>query len=309
MEQIGFLSGIFCFMITVQSSIVLTMNWDMVKIVSEKIKVYVVDDSEEYIQQVEQSLGTVSDFEIIGKAFDGETAIREIIAAKPDIVLLDLIIPQKDGIAVLEELQRPEGWQKPVIIMLTAIGQDKYIKKALSLGAEYYILKPYDMDLLPKRIMQVYQDSDRSGKTEKKEIFSEDPHMRTLHAKETRPHNLRDNAEADVMKALQDIGVPAHLSGYGYLQKAILETVLSERGFIPITKELYPMIANCFSTSPGKVERAIRGAIQKVWQRMNTQKLNQFFTYTENRKGVHPTNSEFIATIADKIRLMYLTKY
>lgn len=281
----------------------------MVRIVSEIIKVYVVDDSEEYIQQVEQSLSTVLDFEMIGKAYDGETAIQEIIAIKPDVVLLDLIIPQKDGIAVLEELQRRENGQKPVIIMLTAIGQDKYIKKALSLGAEYYILKPYDMDLLPVRIKQVYQDSDRSGKTEKREMITGEPQPHINKAKELRPHNLHDNAEADVIKALQDIGVPAHLSGYGYLQKAILETVLSERGFIPITKELYPMIADCYNTSPGKVERAIRGAIQKVWQRMNTQKISQFFTYTENRKGVHPTNSEFIATIADKIRLMYLTKY
>lgn len=279
------------------------------RIVSEKIKVYIVDDSEEYIQQVEQSLSTVPDFEITGKAYDGETAIHEIVAAKPDIVLLDLIIPQKDGIAVLEELQRQAGWQKPVIIILTAIGQDKYIKKALSLGAEYYILKPYDMNLLPKRIIQVYLDSDRRGKCDRKEIAAGDPQVYVSQAKEYRSHNLRDNAEADVIKALQDIGVPAHLSGYGYLQKAILETVLSERGFIPITKELYPMIADCYNTSPGKVERAIRGAIQKVWQRMNSQKINQFFTYAENRKGVHPTNSEFIATIADKIRLMHLTKY
>lgn len=281
----------------------------MVRFVSEKIKVYIVDDSEEFIQQVEQSISTVSDFEVIGKAYDGETAIQEIVSAKPDIVLLDLIIPQKDGIAVLEELQRQEGWQKPVIVILTAIGQDKYIKKALSLGAEYYILKPYDMELLPKRIMQVFLDSDRREKPERMEIAAEEPKTRTYPAKEFRAHTLRDNAEADVIKALQDIGVPAHLSGYGYLQKAILETVLSERGFIPITKELYPMIADCYNTSPGKVERAIRGAIQKVWQRMNTQKINQFFTYTDNRKGVHPTNSEFIATIADKIRLMYLTKY
>ncbi len=281
----------------------------MVKIVSERIKVYVVDDSEEYIQQVEQSLSTVSDFEIIGKAYDGETAIREITAAKPDVVLLDLIIPQKDGIAVLEELQRVDDWQKPVIIMLTAIGQDKYIKKALSMGAEYYILKPYDMELLPKRIMQVYMDSDRRGKTDKNESVAEAPQIRVRDARESRPRNLRENAEADVIKALQDIGVPAHLSGYAYLQKAIVETVLSERGFIPITKELYPMIAACYSTSPGKVERAIRGAIQKVWQRMNNQKIDQYFTYAENRKGEHPTNSEFIATIADKIRLMYLTKH
>lgn len=279
------------------------------RIVSEKVRVYIVDDSEDYIQLVEESLRTVPEFEVIGKAYDGETAIHEIIEKRPDIVLLDLIIPQKDGIAVLEELQRAEDFERPVIIMLTAIGQDKYIKKALSLGAEYYILKPYDMNLLPKRIMQVYQDSERVEKAEISVKPTTNSQQRVSRPKEARPHSLRDNAEADVIKALRDIGVPAHLSGYGYLQKAILETVLSERGSIPITKELYPMIAESFSTSPGKVERAIRGAIQKVWQRMNTPKILQFFTYTENRKGVHPTNSEFIATIADKIRLMYLTKY
>lgn len=276
---------------------------------SEKIKVYVVDDSEDFIHLVEESLAAIPEFEMMGKAYDGETAIHEIIEKKPDIVLLDLIIPQKDGIAVLEELQRSAGREKPVIIMLTAIGQDKYIKKAMSLGAEYYILKPYDMNLLPRRIMQVYQDSGKGDKTEAPERSADDASVRVTRTKEIKPHSLRETAEADVIKALREIGVPAHLSGYGYLQKAILETVLSERGFIPITKELYPMIAQSFNTSSGKVERAIRGAIQKVWQRTNTQKLCQFFTYTENRKGVHPTNSEFIATIADKIRLMYLTKY
>ncbi|NLN66115.1 MAG: sporulation transcription factor Spo0A [Clostridiaceae bacterium] len=279
------------------------------RIVNEKITVYVVDDSEEYIQLVEESLSNIPNFEIIGKAYDGEAAIKGITETKPDIVLLDLVIPQKDGIAVLEELQKEEELHNSVIIMLTAIGQDKYIKKALSLGAEYYIMKPYDMNLLPKRILQVYQDSERNKKPNFRIPTAMNSQPRAIRAKERQSYTLRDYAEADVIKALRDIGVPAHLSGYGYLQKAILETVLSERGFIPITKELYPMIAESFNTTPGKVERAIRGAIQKVWQRMNPEKLAKFFTYAENRKDAHPTNSEFIATIADKIRLMYLTKY
>lgn len=283
----------------------------MVRNVNEKIKVYIVDDNEEYIHKVVESLEAISDFEVIGKACDGETAIEEIIAHKPDIVLLDLIIPKKDGIAVLEELQRTDCWKKTVVVILTSIGQDRYIKKAMSLGVEYYILKPYDMALLPKRVLQVYRDSDKSNKREKKakkEIIEVTPKQRPSKANEENAINLRASAEADVIQALREIGVPAHLSGYGYLQKAILETVLSDKGFIPITKELYPMIADCYGTTPGKVERAIRGAIQKVWQRMNTQRLSQFFTYTESRKGIHPTNSEFIATIADKIRLMHLTK-
>lgn len=278
----------------------------MVRNVSEKIKVYVVDDNEEFIRLVEEGLRTVPEFQVIGKALDGETAIHEIVEKKPDLVLLDLVIPQKDGIAVLEELQKTEHFKQPVIIMLTAIGQDRYIKKAMGLGAEYYILKPYDMNLLPKRIMQVYQDSVRSEEQPgiiKQTFFSQND----IRTREYHTRSLREIAEADVIRALQELGVPAHLCGYGYLQKAILETVLSERGYIPITKELYPMIAESFDTTPGKVERAIRGAIQKVWQRMNTQKLSKFFTYAENRE-VHPTNSEFIATVADKIRLTHLTR-
>lgn len=280
----------------------------MVRIVSEKIRVYIVDDSEAYIQQVEESLKTLSEFQVIGNARDGETAIDEIKAVKPDIVIMDLILPKMDGIAVLEELQKADDGYKPVIIMLTAIGQDKYIKKAMRLGAEYYILKPYDMTLLPRRVLQVYQDSGKTEKKVKKEYSRKAYPPQPLKESEKTPLSLRESAEAEVNKALRDIGVPSHLNGYIYLQKAILETVLSNRGVIPITKELYPMIAECFDTTPGKVERAIRSAIKKVWQKMNIQRLGQFFTCIESRKGVQPTNSEFIATIADKIRLTHFPK-
>lgn len=275
--------------------------------VSEKIQVYVVDDNEFFIHVVEESLKAVQEFEIAGKAHDGETAIREILEMEPDIVLLDLILPQKDGIAVLEELQKAGQDRKPVVIILTSLGQEKYIKKALSLGAEYYILKPYDMKLLPRRIMQVYQDSvkEKGYKRAKSPVHS---HISESNPKEEyKTCSMREKAEADIIRILREVGAPPHLNGYIYLQKAILETVFSERGFIPITKKLYPMLAESFNTSPGKVERAIRGVIRKVCERMDTQQLKKFFTCAENRKDAHLTNSEFIAAIADKIRLMYMT--
>jgi two-component system response regulator (stage 0 sporulation protein A) len=276
----------------------------VVRNVKEKIKVFIVDDSQDYVFLLEKCLKAVSKFELIGRAYDGETAVQQIIALEPDIVIMDIIIRKKDGIAVLEELQNTNGFQKPVIIILTAINLEKYIKKALSLGAQYYILKPYNIKTLPKKIMQVYQDS-LTGDA----VYI--PHKQTgdksfhIRRKKIRDQSLREFAKADVVKALRDIGVPEHLSGYLYLHMAILETVLSEKGIIPLTKELYPMIARHFNTSPGKVERTIRCTIQKVWQRADRQEMSRFFTHTHAHNGIYPTNSEFIAAVADKIRLMY----
>lgn len=271
---------------------------------SGKISIYIVDDNIDFVYLVEDCLGMVPEFELCGKAYDGETAVREILLKRPDIVLLDVVLPQMDGIAVLEELQKAEP-PKPIIIMLTAIGQDKYIKKALSLGAEYYILKPYDMTLLPKRIIQIYHDCKNNAKLLKE---TDNAAVSLEPEEKNQTDNSREAVEAYVKKTLLEMGVPSYLNGYDYLLKAIVETVLSEDGYIPITKELYPMIAAHFNTSTGKVERAIRSVIQRVWQRVNSQKLSQFFPYTDNRSKIHPTNSEFIATVADRIRLLYFTK-
>lgn len=269
----------------------------------ERLSVIIVDDNHDFVYVVEECLHR-DGFEVIGKAHDGETAVKEIINKKPDIVLLDVVMPLMSGISVLEHLRENQIRPLPVIIMITAVGQDKYIRKALSLGAEYYILKPYDIALLPGRIKQIYEDSGKSeknGKKENKGLPGRPIKMGLCLSGEI----TAEKAEEEVTKVLHDIGVPTCLAGYDYLKKAIVETVLSEQGFIPVTKTLYPLIADAFDTSPGKVEREIRGAIQKVWQRMNKQNLSKYFCRIGYYKGVRPTNSEFIATIADKIRLMY----
>lgn len=281
------------------------MFWVMVSIVSGKISIYIVDDNFDYVYLVEECLGTVQEFELCGKAHDGETAVREILIKRPDVVLLDVVLPQMDGIAVLEELQKVDA-PKPIIIMLTAIGQDKYVKKALSLGAEYYILKPYDMTLLPKRIIQIYQDCEKNAKSLKESNTSSTVPMGP--GKEPQADDRRATAVAGAKKALLDMGMPSYLNGYNYLLEAIVETVLSEKGYIPITKELYPMIARHFDTSVGKVERTIRSAVQRIWQRVNSQKLSQYFPSASHHMAVHPTNSEFIASVADKIRISYFSK-
>jgi len=272
----------------------------MVRRVKKEISIIIVDNNEDFAAEMENGLNTIQGFKIIEKVFDGETAVREIVDKKPDIVILELVMPLKDGIAVLEELQEKMAGNKPVIIVLSSIGNDNFIKKALSLGAEYYIMKPFDMDLLPKRILQIYDDT--AGKEKINRYFKVN-----VKSDNTKPkkHSRRELLELYVKKVLMDIEVPAHLSGYAYLQRAIVENVLCERGTIPITKKLYPMIAEYYNTSPGRVERAIRNAIQKVWQTGNHYELNQYFSSMKNRKGTPPTNAEFISTIADKIKLSY----
>lgn len=278
----------------------------MVSNVNKEISIIIVENNEDYAMEVEKSLETIPAFKTVAKAYDGATAVQKIIEKKPDIVIMDLIMPVKDGIAVLEELKEKGIAPKPVIIILTAIGNEKFIKKALSLGAEYYILKPFNMDLLPRRIMQIYSDSEQAEKP--------DYDYKTV-PEQIRPENnitgkgsLREDLEFCVRKILMEIEVPAHLSGYMYLQMAIVENALYERGTIPITKQLYPMIAEYYNTSPGRVEKAIRNAIRKVWEKGNQKELSKYFSMSGEKKNTPPTNSEFISTIADKIKLTYLLK-
>lgn len=274
----------------------------MVSNVNGKISVIIVDNNEDSAMEVEKSLRTVPDFEIINRVYDGETAVRGIIDSKPDIVILELAIPIKDGITVLKELREETIEPKPIIIVLTVIRNEKYIKEALNLGAEYYILKPFDMGLLTKRVMQIYN----SARAVPNHDSMKNLMVRSTGVNETKKHFICESIEASVKKELTHLEVPDHLCGYAYLQKAILEMVLSDQGTIPITKQLYPLIAEYYNTSPGKVERAIRNAINKAWKWGEPRKLMKYFAYTGKHKDIPPTNSEFIATIADKIRLNIL---
>lgn len=252
---------------------------------SDKISVLAVDDNEEFMAFVENILTNNGAFNFLGCAYNGDEAVNKILSLQPDLVLLDVVMPYKDGIAVLEELKQLDLQKRPIVIMITAIGEDRFIKKALELGAEYYILKPFDLTFLPNRIIGIYKEA-------KKETYN------------TKKIDVSfEEIETEVIRALRDIGVSPHLNGYLYLKKAIAEVVLSEKGYIPVTTELYPRVAALFNTESTKVERSIRGAIQKAWSRCNLDRISYYFPATEAFKSIKPTNSEFIATIADKIRL------
>ncbi|NLM46603.1 MAG: sporulation transcription factor Spo0A [Firmicutes bacterium] len=248
------------------------------------LKVFVADDNREFSDLLVEYLEQQPDIEIVGKAYNGKETLELIANNPPDILLLDIIMPHLDGLGVLEQLNKMSN--KPKVIMLTAFGQEDITRKAVELGATYYILKPFNMDVLVERIRLL-------GASEKTA-----PTVSTL----ARPFK-KSNLEADVTNIIHEIGIPAHIKGYHYLREAIMMVVEEVDILGSVTKVLYPRIAEKFDTTSSRVERAIRHAIEVAWSRNNIETIRKFFGYTVNTERGKPTNSEFIALVADRLRL------
>ena len=264
----------------------------------EKVTVLIADDNQEFTQTLASYLEKQQDMEVIGIAKDGNEAIDMITNTTPDVVLLDVIMPHLDGLGVLENINKIKSSKKPICIMLSAVGQDKITQRAIDLGAEYYVVKPFDIELLIKRIRDIkfYKSSQSNNFTAKetKQQYIEIPSQ-----------NLKgqDNLEALVTNVIHEVGVPAHIKGYQYLREAIMMVVNDIDVINQITKSLYPQIAYKFNTTPSRVERAIRHAIEVAWGRGQQDAVENIFGYTISASKGKPTNSEFIAMIADKLRL------
>ena len=258
-----------------------------------KIKVIIADDNREYCSSLKEFLNSSEDIEVIDVAYDGVDALAKINSLNPDIALLDCIMPQLDGIGVLEKLK--EAKSKTIPIMISALNQEKITKRAFELGAQYYIVKPFDKDSLALRIRQLIKESQVSSITYK---FSEIKNPFTINSGSA-PFDL----ETKVTSILHEIGVPAHIRGYHYIREAIIMSVNDMDVLNYITKELYPSIAKKCNTTPSRVERAIRHAIEVAWNRGKIDAIDSLFGYTVNNHKGKPTNSEFIALIADRLRL------
>ncbi len=265
----------------------------------EKIRVLIADDNVEFAKTLNSYLEKEDEMEVIGMAKDGNEAYDMIIEKSPDVVLLDVIMPHLDGLGVLEKLNVTPLTKIPLCIMLSAVGQDKITQKAINLGAEYYIVKPFDISLLIKRIkdFKYYQPGTVKGNFASREIKQQ--------YIEISPENKKDEGalEALVTNVIHEVGVPAHIKGYQYLREAIMMVVNDIDIINQITKQLYPEIAEKYKTTPSRVERAIRHAIEVAWGRGQTETVESIFGYTVSAAKGKPTNSEFIAMIADKLRL------
>ncbi|MCO7176607.1 sporulation transcription factor Spo0A [Sporolactobacillus kofuensis] len=260
----------------------------------QTIKVCLTDDNQELILLISEYLKTQDDIEVIGSASNGQDCLEMLKTVAPDVLLLDIIMPHLDGLGVLEQIHSNPDLPKPSIIMLTAFGQEDVTKKAVELGASYFMLKPFDMANLANHIRQVAGKKDAGTRP----VYS----TQSASQRPSQADKLHD-LNASITDIIHEIGVPAHIKGYMYLREAISMVYHDIELLGSITKVLYPDIAKKYKTTPSRVERAIRHAIEVAWSRGNVESISNLFGYTVSMSKAKPTNSEFIAMVADKLRI------
>ena len=280
---------------------------------NKKITILIADDNPDFANTLTGYIEEDSELEIIAIARDGKEAVEMILNTQPDVVLLDVIMPHLDGIGVLERINAAKMKKNPLCIMLSAVGQDKITQRALELGAEYYAIKPFDITILLQRIKEInIHKQQPQFKNSNINNYNINNNVSSYMAREIKapyieisPDKKKDqeNLEALVTNVIHEVGVPAHIKGYQYLREAIMMVVNNIDIINQITKQLYPDIAFKYHTTPSRVERAIRHAIEVAWGRGQAETVENIFGYTISAAKGKPTNSEFIAMIADKLRL------
>ena len=247
----------------------------------DKIRVMLADDNQTVLRLISEYLSHQSDTEVVAAVSDGARITDEVKRLHPDVLVMDIIMPRRDGFMALEELRRLPEEQRPQVIVLTGLARDNFILRAIELGASYYMVKPFDMQLLHSRILEVARG--------------------VAALPEAAPEPETENLGETVSNLFLTLGIPAHIKGYQYLREAVL-MVVEQRDLISrITKELYPGIAKKYATSASKVERAMRHAIEVAWNRGRLDAVNQMYGYRVFSPDDKPANGEFIALIADKL--------
>ena len=256
-----------------------------------KIRVLIADPNEDFQLLMKNLLSHEADMEAAGTSSDGSDALAKIEALHPDVVLLELVQPRLDGMGVLRKLAEKES--APPVLVLTGFVNAHVVAECANLGAAYFMSKPCDTAELMQRLRQ-------SAQTGKKPLP-----VTASRISAAAPEPKADNAslESVVTDIIHEIGVPAHIKGYQYLREAIILTINDMDAINAVTKVLYPEVAKKFSTTPSRVERAIRHAIEVAWDRGDVETLQKFFGYTVSGIKGKPTNSEFIAMIADCLSL------
>lgn len=259
----------------------------------EQVNVAIADDNERILDLLEEIINMDKELHVVGKAKNGEEMCQIIRNKQPDVVLLDLIMPKMDGLTVMEKINQDKNVQKrPDFIVVTAVGQERITEDAFNRGANYYIMKPFNNEMLLNRIKTVRRPV-RSCEKRNDELSSQVPYIR------------EGDLENRVTNLLHEIGIPAHIKGYHYLRDSIIMAVQDMDVLNAITKVLYPTVAKRYQTTSSRVERAIRHAIEVAWNRGKLDTLDELFGYTVSTGKGKPTNSEFIALIADTIQLEY----
>ncbi len=256
-----------------------------------KLTVAIADDNERMVRLLENLVSSDEELHVVGTAKDGEEAYKLIKDKEPDVVLLDMVMPKLDGIGVMDRVNSDNTIRKtPTFVMISAVGQEKITEAAFSHGADYYIMKPFNNELVINRIKSIRNVRNTSD-------------MKVVNAYAKVKEATEKDLESEVTSIIHELGVPAHIKGYQYLRDGIIMSVQDMEMLNSVTKVLYPTIAKKHRTTPSRVERAIRHAIEVAWNRGKMDTIDEMFGYTiSNYKG-KPTNSEFIALITDRIRL------
>lgn len=250
----------------------------------------IADDNLEFCKLLRDYFLDQPGFKIEIIAHNGQELIRALRQTKIDVLLLDMIMPEIDGLAVLKWLKEHSMAHKPKVIVFSAFAKEEVAQKAVELGVDYYILKPFDLPTLKQRILEIVSNPSSKGVIVKKQLINE-PQFRDL--------------EKKVAGIIKELGIPPHFKGYSYLEAAIISTVQEPSLINEVTTKLYPAIAKLFDTNEQRVERAMRFAIETAWNKGNVQVIHDLFGYCVDDQKGKPSNASFIAIIADKIRLEF----
>lgn len=252
---------------------------------SKKLKVLIGDDSEEFGLKCAQELREMGFFCIV-RAKDGGAVFEAVTSEVPDVVVLDLWMPKLDAIELMKKINKSSG-AKPIFIVTAPCDNEFALRQVMQEGAAYYLVRPFDYKILGERINQLMGY----------DVFEDAQGVKQIKA--------APDMEVVVTEMIHRLGVPAHIKGYHYLRCAIMQSLEDPEMLESVTKLMYPTVAKEYDTTPSRVERAIRHAIEIAWDRGDVEILNSFFGYTVNTGKGKPTNSEFIALIVDKIKLKY----
>lgn len=262
-----------------------------------KIKLLIADSNPELLTQMKSFFDGKSDVELVATAADGVDAAEKIRRYTPDAVLMDIVLPQLDGIGLLKTINTLPRIHRPVVIVMSGAKREHVTNICMQLGADYFMIKPCDNETVYERIKllcmpKLSQNSIDEIAYGDKTVQSDRPSERAI--------------EISVTRTIHSVGVPANIKGYQYLRDAIIMSIKDTELINAVTKQLYPKVASRHNTSPSRVERAIRHAIEVACIRGNEEELYKLFGYTVSNNKGKPTNSEFIAMIADKLRLEML---
>jgi len=251
------------------------------------IKVLIADSNNEFSQLLTDMLKRRGGMEVVGCVTDGTAAVRAVRDTEPDVIVMDIVMPPLDGLCAIREINKLDLKHRPDVYVTSKFSSEASIREAVELGVSYFMIKPFDMDLLVNRLAATRHNADMPSKTE------------------VRLPSERSEADLErrVTSMIHEVGVPAHIKGYQYLRDAIMMTVEDMNVINAITKVLYPTVARHYSTTSSRVERAIRHAIEVAWDRGDVEVLQKVFGYTVSQTKGKPTNSEFISMLADRLRL------